>query len=348
MDTYNMNPRQSYNYIISEHFNILDTRTREVLLNIDESDKDQVLGTLATKLYKNIVDKVDDIDYAGIPESKGDITQIPHYPELCDCLDNIEKIIVHYKDDTTSVNIIKQSIENLKDSKKLWEKAFFTKCELPMVFYNTISLAIVSSVSLILSTCIDYINVPEQKTFTEVLDKTRLHKSKDHLLLKNLEKFNKAYKKKEIEKTMSALLNAQRAAVEEEVVSVILGGIVATATLLSLILLTLPIIHELVYMFYSARQSISEYFDYQATCVLMNAEKVKERSTKTPEKREKIYKRQIKIAEKFRKISNFFAIKFKNSENKAQQMVKQDENNKYKIDDVMNNETDSDSHSSIF
>lgn len=345
-----INPYNAYQDIIKEYFDITDKRTRSVLLNINEADQNQVLASLASKLYKDIVGKVTDIDYGKIPDSKGDITKIPNFQEMIECLDTIGSIIEYYKESPDSVNIIRESIDNLKDSKKIWEKAFVTKCEFPMLFYTSIALAIVSATSLILSTSVDYVNDPGCKTFSATLDKNRLHKSKDSLLLKNLKSFNRSYKKRDIEKVMTSLMKAQQTVQQEGFISstfhFVMHNIMNIPKYVKMIVLVIPILHELTCLFYSTKQSISDYFFIQANTVAMNAEKAKEDVTKTPEEREKIYNKQMKLSEKFRKISNALTIKFKNGENKANKMITDSEKPNYKIDDVVEEEPDS--YSKIF
>lgn len=345
----NINPYNAYSAIINEYFDIQDKHTRVTLLSVDEADQSQILTSLATKLYKNIVAKVPDIDYGEIPKSKGDITQIPNYQQMMECLDTVGEIIEYYKESPDSINTIKTSVENLRASKKIWEKAFAIKSELPMVFYSTIALAIVSATSLILSTSVDYVNDPDMKTFDATLNKNRLKDSKNSLLLKNLEEFNKAYAKGDIQKVMDSFMKTQNMVQNEgvkDIITVGLKGIKLTLVIVKSILLVFPIIHELVCMFYSAKQSLSDYFDIQANMIIMNAEKVNQDTSKSEESRKKIYDRQIKVAKMFKKISNALAIKFKSGESKAQHMIDQENNTNYKVDDVV--DTQPDSYSDIF
>ena len=351
LDPYAINHYNAYQSIIKEYFDMSDKRTLDVLVKINEGDQSQVLSSLASKLYKNIIDKVGDIDYGTIPDSKGDITKIPNFMEMLECLDTIGSIIEQYNQSPDSVNIIREAIENLKDSKKIWEKGFAIKSEIPMLFYTNISLAIVSSVNLLLSTTIDFVNDPENKTFESVLDKNRLHKSKDTLLLKNLEAFNKSYRKKDIEKVMTNLMKVQaqvaESVVEEKgLIKKTLEIAKLSLTAVKMILLVIPILHELVYLFYSTKQNLSDFFDMQANVITMNAEKVKTNAAKSKEEKEKIYKKQMKAAESFRKISNALAIKFSKGEMNANKMIKDDDKPNYKVDDVVDEEPDS--YSKIF
>ena len=66
---------EEYNQILESYFDWTDRKTREVMTTFTESsDRDSVLASLASKLYQSIVNKVEDIDFGGVPASKGDIT----------------------------------------------------------------------------------------------------------------------------------------------------------------------------------------------------------------------------------------------------------------------------------
>ena len=79
----------------------------------------------------------------------------------------------------------------------------------------------------------------------------------------------------------------------------------------------------------------------------MNAENVKYNSEKSAKEKEKIRKKQLSIADKFRKISDALAIKCK----KAQMSAEKDSakvEKKYKTTDIMDTMPDSAAASSIF
>lgn len=332
--------RDLYNTLIKEHFNVSDRKQRQILLALDEADQNQVMMSLSGKLYDMIVKRVDEIDYGQIPESKGDITKIPNYMDLTECLQTIHDLLVEYKQPTDPIDTVMESIENLKDSKKLWERAFAVDCSFPIVTYNTIALSIVSSVSFLISTSIEFIKDPVQNNYNIALDKVGYTKSKNNLLFKNLAKFNKAYKKGEVEKTMEQLIKANNQVKTEngtikEDAAIIVAGIALTATVISLISCLVPLLQELVAMLYCARQNVSDYLSVQSDLVRLNAENVKLDYTKTEPERNKIYQKQSKIADVFKKISNKLAIKFKSSEKQAEKIVKDDNAKKYDIEDVV-------------
>ena len=335
---------KDFDFILKEHFDLSDRKSIRTLLSLNEADQNQAMVALASKLYEKIVAKVDDIDFGTIPASKGDITKIGNYLEMRDCLNTINEILVHYKQDTVLLNTVDKAIENIKSSKAIWEKAFAVDCELPITFYNTIVLSIVSAVSLLISSSIDFIKEPGRESFQISFDKTGYTKTKDKLLFQNLEKFNKSYAKGDIEKLMSSIVKANSALKEscfndepvtESVTLAAIAGVVGGGMLVAtLIMVAVPILHELTSALYCAKQNVSEYFEVQAKIVQFNAEQLKYNYTKSESEIKKIYDKQIKIAEFFRKISSAFAVKMSKADSDARKMIEKEKQEKYKAEDL--------------
>lgn len=334
--------KKHWDQIIAEHFDIFDTNTRKILLSLNESeDRNIVLSSLSARLYNIIVDKSTEIDYGDIPKSKGDITKIPNFVNIIDCLNTIRGLLVEFKENTEPVDEILKAVDNLKDSRDIWEKAYVYNSSMPIVFYETMALAIVSSTSLLISTSIDYIKEPTEKEYSVTLDKVAYHKNMNGLLFRNLKKFNKAYKSGDVKKTFEPMLKVRENLKEsvdiinEFSASAIIAAVITAGVIASLITLIVPILHECVVFFFCARQSISEYYDSQADLLAMNAERVKLDVTKTEKERDKIYERQMKLSNRFKKLSNALAVKLKSAEKRAEVVYKKEASTKYKIDDIM-------------
>lgn len=359
--------RQLYNSIIKEHFDITDTQTRKVLVSIDESDQNQVLGNLANKLYNSIVKKVTDIDFGQIPLSKGDITKIPNYTDIVECLTTVRDMMQERRQTTTSVDTIFGAIENLKKYKNLWERSYVLECEIGIVFYNTIALSIVSATSLLISATVEFIKNPDSDVIDLELAKVANSKTKDGLLFKNLEKFNKSCKKGDIEKTFSSILKAQREvreqseyitnylkdqglsessienikgnAVFEDKRGVVMENIATIlftgAMVISLLTCVIPLLHQLTTMLYNLRQSVAEYLSGEADIIRLNAEKVQYNRTKTSEQKKKIIMKQNKIADHFKKWANALMIKSSKAEKDSEAEIKRDKQQKNKLEDVV-------------
>lgn len=348
-----------FDRVLKEHFDTSDRRSMRTLLSLNEADQNQAMVALASKLYQKIVDKVDDIDFGTIPASKGDITKIGNYQEMVECLDIIGEIITNFKQSTAQLDIVEQAIENIKDSKSVWEKAFNVKSELAMTFYNTICLSIVSSVSLLIASSIDFISKPgEVKSFEISFDTVGYSKTKDKLLFQNLDKFNKSYSKGEVKQLMDKLVTANSALKEGTTIpesitesltlSVLIAGIGGTIFIGTLLTLLIPILHELVSLFYCTKQAIADYYEVQAKMIQFNAEQLKYDYTKSEAEIKKIYDKQMKIAEKFRKASDKMSVKLNKADKDARRVVQVDNSQKYKADDLEVNDVPDMHGSSIF
>lgn len=348
---------RDYDVVLKEYFDITNRDSMKVLLSLNEAEQNQAVVALAAKLYEKIISKVDDIDYGTIPASKGDICNIGNFQEMRECMDTIRKILVHYKQDTSQLDIVDRAVENIKDSKKIWEKAFATNCELPITFYNNICLAIVSSVSLLISASIDFIKEPGNDSFTISFDRVGYNKTKDKLLFQGLDKFNKSYIKGDIEKLMNDVLKGNKTLAESTEMIDELGAsdvvnaskkvipfltkllkdhpiILTAATVVILIQIIIPVLQMLVNTFYCSKQKLSEYFDTQSKLVQFNAETLKYDYTKSEKEIAKIYERQSKIAALFKKIANALAVKMNKADSDARKLIDQEKKEKYNATDL--------------
>lgn len=336
IDFSNIYRSNEFRKAMNEYFDINDTMTRKVLLAIDENDQNKVLASLTSKLYDNIVNKVDDIDFGEIPMSKGDITKLSNYQALLDCNNTMSQLLKEFKQDTEPVDTIFTAIDNIRNSANIWKRAFTGNIELPMVMYNTIVLAIIEATTYLITMCIEYIKIPSEDSFQLVIDKSALSRSKDHMIFDNLRKFNDSYKKGQITSAMEYIIKENVKNFTGEIgMGTALFGI--TAILFCII----PILRELIFLFYYTRVRISEYFETQANLLQMNAYNVEQnRMDLTKEQKKNISKKQIKIAERMRTISKKFAVEMKESEVKASKDIAS-ENKKQKIDDVVDELPDS-------
>ena len=334
--------RSQYNEFVKEYFDITNRETRKVLVTINEADQNQVMGSLATKLYDAIVKKVTDIDFGQIPQSRGDITKIPNYLDMVECLTTIRDMMVASKQSTQTADTIFLAIENMKKYQKIWEKGYVLDNEMAIVFYNTIALSIVSAISLLTSATVEFVKNPQSDVIDLELAKVANHKTKDNLLFKNLDKFNKACRKGDIEKIFNEVLKAQRQLKEETIVKENIAAILFTgAMVLGLLSTVIPILHQLTNALYCLRQNVAEYLAGEADVIRLNAEKVQYNRAKTPEQKKKIIARQHKIADHFKKWSNKLMIKANKADVEANKKIKEENSNKSKIGDVVDEMPDS-------
>lgn len=345
-----------YLKIINEYFDVSDNTTRRCLLSINEADQNQVMASLANKLYNIICKKATEIDFGLIPNSKGNINNIPNFIDIWNALETVRNIIVQEKKSTEQIDSIIHCIENLQSSRAIWEKGFVLNNDIVCMYYNTMALSIVSATSIYIASAVEFVKNPSSQGVDIELVNVKKNKSKDGLLFTNIAKFNKAFKKEEIQKTMNSLLSTQKTlhengyVVSESVTLMTLittvvgtvgvgGTIAGVAFLACLITLIIPMMHQLTVFYYHMRVKLSEYLELEAQIILLNAEAVKYDRSKSEEEKKKIIEKQRKIAEKFNKASDKIAIKSTKAEKEASAECSQNEKNK--IDDVVDNLPDS-------
>ena len=323
-------------------FDITDTMTRAVLLSVNEADQNAVMTSLANKLYQHIVDKVDDIDFGTIPLSKGDITKIENYDQLTDCINIIAEILQQYHQSTESIEVIASALQNIIDRTDMFTKAYKLNIEMPMIIYNTMALSIVSSVSYMISACIEFVKSSDQG-FEIALDKSALSKTMNNVLFKDLAKFNKLCNSGEFDKAMDFVINQNT----KNLTGWDMYNVGSVAMVLGIILLIIPLIRELIFFFYYSRCKVSNYFDAQASLLTMNAYNIENNLTRGDKEKKEIAGKQKKIAEKFKKIADAIKIKNKTGEVQSQKDIKKLDSKKYRQDEVLDSIPDS-SNSVLF
>ena len=116
--------------------------------------------------------------------------------------------------------------------------------------------------------------------------------------------------------------------------SAIVGGVFVGITVvgfaITMMKVLLPILQDLVYIFYASKQSISDYFALQADLLQANSAQIIYRQDINAEQKKKIMKKQTDLANTFRKFSNTFAIDMTTSEKNARDL-EQAERKKYNV-----------------
>lgn len=323
------------------HFDITDDMTRSVLLAVNEADQNAVMTSLSNKLYQHIVDKVDDIDFGTIPTSNGDITKIDNYDKLVDCINIITDILNNYRQPVdNTIGVVNIALQNLIDRRDMFTKAYKLDVEMPIIIYNTIALSIVSSVSFMISSCIEFIKLPSDEGFEIAIDKAAVSRTSQNLLFIDLAKFNKMCGSGEFDKAMDFVIaNAVSKGFTGGPMLAFNASSIAVS--LGLVLLIIPVIRELIFFFYYSRTRVADYFDSQASLLQMNAYNIENSLSREPKTRKEIAGKQRKVADVFKKISNAIKIDSRTADQKSQKDIKELDSKKYKQDEVLDTIPDS-------
>ena len=326
-----------------EFFDCRDQVTRRTLMAMTEAEHNSALTNLTSKLYDQIVKKTHSIDYGEIPKTKGDISKLSNYEDLMDTLGILKGIVKEYKQNTKPIDDISVAIGNLSGRKDMFERAFRYDCELPMLMYNNLVMAVIAGTSFMITSCIEFIKAPRDETFIIQLDKVAYNKSKDALLYNSLAKFNKSCESGDFDKAMNMIIDKKiRKFTGIAVASGIVAGIIILVNII-------PILRELTYFFFYVKNSISDFFGVQADLLMMNAYNVQRNEALDADDKDEIVEKQLAIANRFRDISNKFAIDKKKAEVEATRDIEKS-GKKYKLDanaDIVAEDDDDGSDTSV-
>lgn len=329
----------------TEHLDLTDDLTRKAVIVMNEAEQTSVLTALTSKLYDNIVSKVDDIDFGEIPMTKGDITKLSNYDRMNECVEILIGILKEFKQDTSCVDEISKAISNVSTRKDMFEKGFKYNCELVIIMYNTTVLSIISAISYMIATAIEFIKTPNQENFQIVLDKVAYSRTKSNMLYSNLKKFNKSCDSKDFDKAMNHIVDNRLKGIAEsygdyQEAAAIATGIAIAAGVLVVLTNIIPLLREMVFFFYYTRMRVSDFFDIQADLLQMNAYNLQNNESTSDEDKEKIVSKQLKISSLFRKIANKISFTVKKAESDSTKEMTKDAK-KMKLDDVTDEIPDS-------
>ena len=321
---------------VTEYFDTSDRETFKYLSSIEEADQNKVLLALTSKLYDHLVDRVDDIDFGDIPKSRGDITKLPNYEKVVDCINIIKQILIGSHQDTEPIDTVETTVKYLNQYKETFIKGYQLNMELPMVVYNTAVLSVYSGISVLISSCIEFIKAPDGTGFDIALDKVQLKKTKDSLLFRDLKALNASFEQGTLPKALDAMLKQNT---KNFTGAEIIGTAAAAGAVLGVILNIIPILRELTYFFYYSRTKVADYFDAQSALLQMNAYNLASKATDNPKEVKEIQNKQLKIADKFKRFANVLSVKKNKAEVATEKNTKALEK-KLKISDVKDIESD--------
>ena len=343
-----------YMQMITEEYDLSDYATKKKFLFCNEAQKVANVEHIVTRLYKHIRNNITAIDFGTIPKSKGIINKVENYEQLIDCLDSISELTKAYKDPTNTVKEIYSAIDNIHNRERDFVKAFQLNIEFPMMVYNMTVLSIISATSLLISSSIEFIKNGHD-SFTAAVDKVGFSKSKDHLLFEYITQFNRNCANGTTDKIIKGCIKNNLTATNEAVENINeaeddmnfrqMVDFISTPVGLTASLLALPgpfkivgiivaigfgsfmfckILAKCIMFYISIRMNIADWFEVQAEYLQINAENLKYREDeKGKDHQKKVYQRQMKWVERFKKVANIIAIKDMKARRDAEEEEKQ-------------------------
>lgn len=347
-----------YMQIISEEYDLSDYATKKKLLFCNEAKRIDNLEHIVNNLYLNIKSNVSGIDFGTIPKSQGVVTHVENYASLIDCINSIHELVHTYGEKTDIPDALSTALANIQQRERTFTKAFALNIEFPIMVYNMSVLAVVSSVSLLLSASVEYVKNGHD-SFSVSFDKVGYVKSRDHVLYQYITMFNKNCDNGTLDKLMAECIKnnltpagtnikESTEVLDEGVKDKIMDGALGVGTIIastkfgkiglaiggiiSAVILFLKYFNRIAYYALTIKQNVSDWFDAQATYLQINAENLKYRDDpKGDDHKKQTYQRQMKWVDKFKKIANWLAV----ADSKARKAVDDEDrrNSRKRYDD---------------
>ena len=196
------------------------------------------------------------------------------------------------------------------------------------MIYETIVLSIYCVLTIAMNGALDYVKTPNGN-ISHSMNTQYSANPQYRFLLDNLNKFNKLVSKGELRKLCDAVLKKENFIGGALMTGIGIPKAITGVALVASAIMIIPVIRELLYLFYNFRMVTSEFFETQATLLELNIIELKNSNGKNADK---IAKKQQKYVEKLRKLSNKFEIEF----SKAEKQTKKELNTKISTDDISN------------
>lgn len=350
-----------------------------ILREADTDSQNRMMEAVTNKMYSLIQQKADKIDFSSISRSRGDITKIQNYESLMECCDVIRQFINGYHENLSSIDTVDTAIANIKKRTDMFKKAFVINSPIATMTYNSMTLGCVYSISFLIATSIEFIKDPKAGSWQMALDKTALAATDKNLMFNSLRDFNASCSNGDFDMAMDVALKqgkVRREAAEiSDMVHVnpdhpvlddsdytddievfhdadddneidygvqqegMIGYTVARAFIFIAKLL-IPMIRNVVYLFYHTRQKISDYYAQQAQLLEMNAYQLQYNTELDEEEKKKIFDKQMRIAAKWRETARRFDVDYKNAKKQAEDTANS-EAQQYSYDDTGYNDDQS-------
>ena len=149
----------------SKLMDLTDKETYITVGVVNEAEQREVLLGVTNKLYEKIEAKVTDVDFGTIPQSRGDFLKIDNIDMVTEAISDMKKIYQEYKQPLTYINILTDAINNLVELKNEFQRCYVSNTSLGIVLYNTTAMSVISGVSLLIASTIDFIVDPKTKIY---------------------------------------------------------------------------------------------------------------------------------------------------------------------------------------
>lgn len=295
---------------------------------LTENETARVSNVMVSNLYQSAINK-SHVDFDDIPESKGDITKYSGYRSLTDTHTLLKSLAEKSNVKIPELDVVETALRNLISYADTFKRGFAMGKEFIILEYNVLTHALVEGTSVIISSYVDFVKRVDKQEFV-------ILKSPDRpgsLALTNLAKFNDTVKNGSFGKLNNQILSGKDNFVGT-------GTIVGAAAIIGVALTIVPLIRELIFLFYFSRMRLSEYLKQQAALLEINKANIELSSLPASRKKE-VLSKQNKTIRQFQEWSDKVKVNKTIAEPKATEALKK-ENSGYRVSDLVSSSASED------
>lgn len=317
----------SYFYnILRENINTFEEKHE--LESLDQDALYEAIGVMSKGMLNKIGAK--SIDYGDIPDSKGRLEKVSGFANMKKIIDSL--LLSNDKKVKDMAGIVDRALSNLMSLSDLFIKGFRVNNNFIALFYNNYVYASIQATSYIVC----YMNGSPKLV--------------DNKCLKNLKTLNAECDKGNIRKIMNDLINSNSenflgtkflGDVATASTAIAKGGFLASAggfasgTAIALVLAAtiIPLIRELIYLFYSGKSKMSDFLAQQAKYVEISIDDENLQSNMSIDKKNKIVENKKKRVKELMNLSDKLAVSYSIADRNSGNELKTD-NKAWTLGDV--------------
>lgn len=282
--------------------------------SLTESDKVAISKGLIDQIYVTIAERYNSINFEMIPKSTGVLNRMKEFANLQQSITLLANIAKESKQQIPEVSILQNAMANIIKFQDKFHQGFVRNNAPTIMTYNVLAMSLYCGTSLMISVLVDYINANQMEgagNNVDMIIDNKYKRTQNYLMIDALAKFNDSVNKGTFSSSLE-LYNRDsiRTAMTESVVvaGAVIAGIVA-------ILKVIPLLKELIYVFYYTRVKLSDALSIQADLVTGNLETLKNQGVGNDSK---VYRIQKWFADKLSSLSSKFALEYERGEKQAQ------------------------------
>lgn len=306
--------------------NAMDFKERHIVMEMSSEQTHLVKSKIVTNMFQSVLQR-SDMKYEDLDDSRGDIRNYVDYDVLNNSLSQLGILSEEHNVHIPELKEVQQALDNLYLMSSDFKKGYILDRGMVKLAYRAAAGSVIAATSLLISEYMDF-TLDENQTFTF----NRRNNASSTMLMGQIRDFNK--KAPEIKETLSKINRTD----PKQFIGTSTASFFIPVFIIGGVLSIIPLIREMIFLFYHSRLKLSQYAEQQAAFLELNRAVI-ESSNRTVSEKKKIMSKQRNVITKLNKLSEAVRVNEKLAEKDVVVNMKK-ENSKWTVDEVTKEVTD--------